>query len=141
MYTISFLCLMSGEPTLNIPYTIFTDVGALESFKTTIVPCLSFCLTNYAYRGEPKTWYGVPGSAAEQLEEAMQKAAGELFKNAPDLLHQLTTIINPNILMDYGVPVSQSVLCSCCLMMCHWLLHVAIADSEVVLACCCFGHF
>lgn len=36
----------------------------------------------------------------------MQKNAGELFEGAPDLLHQLTTIMNPNILMDYGVPVS-----------------------------------
>jgi len=35
----------------------------------------------------------------------MQKAAGDLFEQAPDLLHQLTTIINPNILMAYGVPV------------------------------------
>ena len=56
-------------------------------------------------RGEPKTWYGVPGSAAGLFEECMQKAAGDLFEQAPDLLHQLTTIINPNILMAYGVPV------------------------------------
>ena len=59
-------------------------------------------------RGEPKTWYGVPGSAAGLFEECMQKAAGDLFEQAPDLLHQLTTIINPNILMAYGVPVSRS---------------------------------
>jgi len=56
-------------------------------------------------RGEAKTWYGVPGSAAGLFEECMQKAAGDLFEQAPDLLHQLTTIINPNILMAYGVPV------------------------------------
>jgi len=59
-------------------------------------------------RGEPKTWYGVPGSAAGLFEECMQKAAGDLFEQAPDLLHQLTTIINPNILMAYGVPVMSS---------------------------------
>ena len=64
-------------------------------------------------RGEPKTWYGVPGSAAEMLEECMQKTAGELFESAPDLLHQLTTIMNPNILMDYGVPVSWWRLIHC----------------------------
>ena len=62
---------------------------------------------NFKYlRGEPKTWYGVPGSKAELLEECMKKNAPELFEQAPDLLHQLTTIINPNILMAYGVPVS-----------------------------------
>ncbi len=35
----------------------------------------------------------------------MKKNAPELFEQAPDLLHQLTTIMNPNILMAYGVPV------------------------------------
>ena len=56
-------------------------------------------------RGEPKTWYGVPGSKAELLEECMKRSAPELFDQSPDLLHQLTTLINPNTLMDYGVPV------------------------------------
>jgi len=51
----------------------------------------------------------VPGNAAGLFEECMQKAAGDLFEQAPDLLHQLTTIINPNILMAYGVPVISSV--------------------------------
>lgn len=37
----------------------------------------------------------------------MREAAPELFEQAPDLLHQLTTIMNPNILMKKGVPVSR----------------------------------
>lgn len=56
-------------------------------------------------RGEPKTWYGVPASAAEKLEAVMKKLAPELFDSQPDLLHQLVTIMNPNILMEHGVPV------------------------------------
>ena len=60
----------------------------------------------FVYRGEPKTWYGVPGNKAQMLEEVMKKNAPELFEQYPDLLHQLTTILNPNILMQYGVPVS-----------------------------------
>lgn len=56
-------------------------------------------------RGEPKTWYGAPGFAAEQLEEVMRKLAPELFESQPDLLHQLVTIMNPNTLMAHGVPV------------------------------------
>lgn len=56
-------------------------------------------------RGEPKTWYGAPGFAAEQLEEVMKKLAPELFESQPDLLHQLVTIMNPNTLMAHGVPV------------------------------------
>lgn len=57
-------------------------------------------------RGEPKTWYGVPSMAAERLEEVMKKLTPELFEFQPDLLHQLVTIMNPNILMAHGVPVS-----------------------------------
>ncbi|EFX69009.1 hypothetical protein DAPPUDRAFT_301194 [Daphnia pulex] len=60
---------------------------------------------NYLHWGEHKTWYGVPGDGAVEFEEAMKSAAPELFKSQPDLLHQLVTIMNPNILMDAGVPI------------------------------------
>jgi hypothetical protein len=60
---------------------------------------------NYLHWGEPKTWYGVPGGKADQFEDAMKRAAPELFQSQPDLLHQLVTIMNPNILMNSGVPV------------------------------------
>ncbi|CAI9725081.1 Hypothetical predicted protein [Octopus vulgaris] len=58
--------------------------------------------------GEPKTWYGVPGEAAEFFEDSMRKSAPELFEQSPDLLHQLTTIMNPNIFMSMGVPVVKT---------------------------------
>lgn len=61
-------------------------------------------------RGEPKTWYGAPGYAAEHLESVMKKLAPELFESQPDLLHQLVTIMNPNTLMNNGVPVTSSAL-------------------------------
>lgn len=63
---------------------------------------------NYLHWGEPKTWYGVPGSKAEAFEETMKSAAPELFQSQPDLLHQLVTIMNPNILMNAGVPVFRT---------------------------------
>lgn len=63
---------------------------------------------NYLHWGEPKTWYGVPGSCAEAFEDTMKKAAPELFASQPDLLHQLVTIMNPNILMNNGVPVFRT---------------------------------
>lgn len=44
--------------------------------------------------------------AAERLEGVMKKLTPELFEYQPDLLHQLVTIMNPNILMSHGVPVS-----------------------------------
>ncbi|XP_069759397.1 lysine-specific demethylase 5A isoform X3 [Narcine bancroftii] len=67
---------------------------------------------NFLHWGEPKTWYGVPGYAAEQLELVMRKLAPELFHSQPDLLHQLVTIMNPNILMEHGVPVFRTNQCA-----------------------------
>ncbi|KAM9772415.1 lysine-specific demethylase 5A [Syngnathus typhle] len=67
---------------------------------------------NFLHWGEPKTWYGVPASAAEQLEAVMKKLAPELFQSQPDLLHQLVTIMNPNILMEHGVPVYRTNQCA-----------------------------
>lgn len=63
---------------------------------------------NYMHWGEPKTWYGVPGADAEKLEQTMKRQAPELFAGQPDLLHQLVTIMNPNILMADGVPVYRT---------------------------------
>jgi len=62
-------------------------------------------ITVLLFRGEPKTWYGVPGCKAEMLEDVMKQTAPELFEQSPDLLHQLTTTLNPNTLMNAGVPV------------------------------------
>uniref|UniRef100_A0A8C7SIQ8 [histone H3]-trimethyl-L-lysine(4) demethylase n=1 Tax=Oncorhynchus mykiss TaxID=8022 RepID=A0A8C7SIQ8_ONCMY len=67
---------------------------------------------NFLHWGEPKTWYGVPAHAAEQLESVMKKLAPELFDSQPDLLHQLVTIMNPNILMEHGVPVFRTNQCA-----------------------------
>ncbi|XP_066500267.1 lysine-specific demethylase 5C isoform X2 [Hoplias malabaricus] len=67
---------------------------------------------NYLHWGEPKTWYGVPAVAAEKLEDVMKKLTPELFEFQPDLLHQLVTIMNPNILMSHGVPVVRTNQCA-----------------------------
>uniref|UniRef100_A0A4W4DXD0 [histone H3]-trimethyl-L-lysine(4) demethylase n=1 Tax=Electrophorus electricus TaxID=8005 RepID=A0A4W4DXD0_ELEEL len=67
---------------------------------------------NYLHWGEPKTWYGAPGFAAEHLEAVMKKLAPELFEMQPDLLHQLVTIMNPNILMAHGVPIYRTNQCA-----------------------------
>lgn len=50
----------------------------------------------------------MPSHAAEQLEDVMKELAPELFESQPDLLHQLVTIMNPNVLMEHGVPVSST---------------------------------
>uniref|UniRef100_A0A8C9RAJ9 [histone H3]-trimethyl-L-lysine(4) demethylase n=1 Tax=Scleropages formosus TaxID=113540 RepID=A0A8C9RAJ9_SCLFO len=67
---------------------------------------------NYLHWGEPKTWYGAPGSAAEKLEDVMKELAPELFESQPDLLHQLVTIMNPNTLTAHGVPIYRTNQCA-----------------------------
>ncbi|KRZ58734.1 Lysine-specific demethylase 5A [Trichinella nativa] len=60
---------------------------------------------NYLHWGDLKTWYGVPGSDAELLEQTIQTMAPELFHKQPDLMHQLVTLIDPLLLRKHGVHV------------------------------------
>lgn len=60
---------------------------------------------NYQHWGDTKTWYGVPGGDAEKFEDAMRKAAPDLFETSPDLLFQLVTMMSPAKLKKEGVRV------------------------------------
>lgn len=46
---------------------------------------------NYMHWGDPKIWYGVPGSDAVKLEDAMKKHLPDLFEEQPGLLHELVS--------------------------------------------------
>eukprot|EP00096_Caligus_rogercresseyi_P011047 TRINITY_DN422_c0_g1_i1.p1 TRINITY_DN422_c0_g1~~TRINITY_DN422_c0_g1_i1.p1 ORF type:complete len:1514 (+),score=534.84 TRINITY_DN422_c0_g1_i1:112-4653(+) len=60
---------------------------------------------NYLHWGEPKIWYGIPGTFAEKAETIMRESAKELFTGQPDLLHHIVTTVNPNILQAHGIPI------------------------------------
>ncbi|WOL18229.1 lysine-specific demethylase 5B [Canna indica] len=64
-----------------------------------------FYSINYLHWGEPKCWYGVPGTEANAFEKVMREALPDLFEAQPDLLFQLVTMLNPSILLENGVPV------------------------------------
>ncbi|KAM6551640.1 hypothetical protein CsatB_001448 [Cannabis sativa] len=64
---------------------------------------------NYHHWGEPKVWYGVPGSHASALEDAMRKHLPDLFEEQPHLLNELVTQLSPSVLKSEGVPVYQAV--------------------------------
>ncbi|KAA8537093.1 hypothetical protein F0562_029571 [Nyssa sinensis] len=64
---------------------------------------------NYLHWGDPKIWYGVPGSHASALEGAMRKHLPDLFDEQPDLLHELVTQLSPSVLKSEGVPVYRAV--------------------------------
>jgi len=62
---------------------------------------------NYSHFGESKQWYGVPGADAKKFESVTKNFLMESFKDAPDLLHHMTTQISPALLMSNRVPVYQ----------------------------------
>ncbi|KAL9686168.1 hypothetical protein QQ045_023623 [Rhodiola kirilowii] len=64
---------------------------------------------NYLHWGDPKVWYGVPGSHASALESAMKKHLPDLFEEQPGLLHELVTQLSPSVLKSEGVPVYRVV--------------------------------
>ncbi|KAJ8459667.1 hypothetical protein OPV22_032593 [Ensete ventricosum] len=64
---------------------------------------------NYMHFGDPKVWYGVPGSDAVKLEDAMRKHLPDLFEEQPNLLHELVTQLSPSVLKSEGIPVYRAV--------------------------------
>ncbi|CAJ2661587.1 unnamed protein product [Trifolium pratense] len=64
---------------------------------------------NYLHFGDPKIWYGVPGSHASAFEDAMKKHLPDLFEEVPNLLNDLVTQLSPSILKSEGVPVYRTV--------------------------------
>lgn len=73
-----------------------------NSFIHTLVVYLCFYSLN---RGEPKTWYGVPGYAAPIFEDAVRQEVPDLFERSPDFLHHMTTLLPPHRLVRRGVPI------------------------------------
>lgn len=55
--------------------------------------------------GQPKTWYGVPHRSAKKFEKVMKDHLMEAFKMNPDLLHHITTMFSPSLLVENGVDV------------------------------------
>uniref|UniRef100_A0A3Q1EK70 [histone H3]-trimethyl-L-lysine(4) demethylase n=1 Tax=Acanthochromis polyacanthus TaxID=80966 RepID=A0A3Q1EK70_9TELE len=106
----SLLCHINGDISgMKVPWLYVGMV--FSAFCWHIEDHWSYSI-NYLHWGEPKTWYGVPSVAAERLEDVMKKLTPELFEYQPDLLHQLVTIMNPNILMAHGVPVVRTNQCA-----------------------------
>lgn len=106
----SLLCHINGDISgMKVPWLYVGMV--FSAFCWHIEDHWSYSI-NYLHWGEPKTWYGAPGFAAEQLEAVMRKLAPELFESQPDLLHQLVTIMNPNTLMAHGVPIYRTNQCA-----------------------------
>lgn len=75
-----------------------------------------FFSINYHHCGAPKTWYGVPGSAAHEFENVFQHhvyTSEILSTNGPEgafeILAEKTTMFPPKILLQNHVPVYKLV--------------------------------
>jgi len=62
---------------------------------------------NYHHWGAPKLWYGVPGTEkdANGLEQVFKSYLSMKMRDAPDLLHHITTMFSPRLLQTAEVPV------------------------------------
>ncbi|KAI6189050.1 JmjC domain-containing protein [Aphelenchoides besseyi] len=60
---------------------------------------------NYMHRGETKVWYGFSGVYAERFDALMKEHMPTLFERTPDLLHHMTTMMNPMFPLEKGIPV------------------------------------
>lgn len=64
---------------------------------------------NYHHTGAPKIWYGVPRQGATKFEQALRENVPAVFKESPDLLHRLVTMISPSVAMNYGINMCRAV--------------------------------
>ncbi|KAM3725450.1 Lysine-specific demethylase rbr-2 [Dirofilaria immitis] len=60
---------------------------------------------NYLHWGERKIWYGVSGDEGEKFDRVMMELVPYLFERQPDVLHHMTTTMNPKILINKGIHV------------------------------------
>lgn len=59
----------------------------------------------YWFRGERKIWYGIAGKDAEKFDKIVKQTVPDLFVEQPDLLHHMTTALNPRFLISKGLSV------------------------------------
>ena len=90
---------------------LFYSTSVVLRFASSLEPSIT-TLFVLLFRGEPKTWYGVPEAYAEKLEDCIKAEAPELFEQNPDLFHHLVTTCSPTTLMNYGVPVFRTNQCA-----------------------------
>ncbi|KAJ4845757.1 hypothetical protein Tsubulata_047053 [Turnera subulata] len=71
---------------------------------------------NYHHAGAPKTWYGVPGHAAQQFERVCLQ---RMYPNKTSIsdwedsvfkeIAEKTTMLPPSVMLQHGVPVCKTV--------------------------------
>ena len=63
---------------------------------------------NYAHCGEAKMWYCVPEAEREKFERAVKAKVALLFKEDPNILHGVVTMVSPEYLLSQNVNVMRT---------------------------------
>uniref|UniRef100_A0A5S6R4T4 [histone H3]-trimethyl-L-lysine(4) demethylase n=1 Tax=Trichuris muris TaxID=70415 RepID=A0A5S6R4T4_TRIMR len=99
----SALSFIDGQVSgVNVPWLYVGMCFSTFCWHTEDHWCYSI---SYLHLGDVKTWYGVPGTDAENFEQVIKGLTPELFDWQPDVMHHLVTLVDPQILVQKGVPV------------------------------------
>jgi len=60
---------------------------------------------NYMHKGDSKVWYGIASEDARKFEKIFRQEHEEKFVQGENLVHDITTLVSPCVLMKAGVPV------------------------------------
>jgi histone demethylase JARID1 len=93
---------MSG---INVPWVY---VGMKYStfcwhFEDLMLPSI-----NYSHYGKPKLWYGIPESNRERFDKAVKEKCSLLFKEDPNILFDVVTMVSPAYLLSKSVKVYKT---------------------------------
>lgn len=60
---------------------------------------------NYNHFGAKKTWYSIPAYHSKKFEEVALEILSDIYRNNNKILFDITTMINPYVLKEYGIDV------------------------------------
>jgi len=63
---------------------------------------------NYSHYGKPKLWYGIPESNRERFDKAVKEKCSLLFKEDPNILFDVVTMVSPAYLLSKSVKVYKT---------------------------------
>eukprot|EP00347_Sterkiella_histriomuscorum_P019758 403340400 len=98
-----------GQHTIQGVNTPYIYVGSWKTMFGWHKEDMDLQSINFIHYGKPKQWYGVNVSDNERFEQFVRMRFPEYFKDCPEYIRHKTTLINPQVLSDYGVHVTKLV--------------------------------
>lgn len=64
---------------------------------------------NYQHEGDAKVWYSIPDSSCTKFQNYLAQTTPDLFVRQPGLMHQLTSLVQPDLLVKNGIECYRAV--------------------------------